>query len=218
MKKLIIVSILSVLLMACGNKYSDALETYLTEDDGVKIELNFKLLDEKFVKDITAEDSLQFYVSKRCKVKESWINEEKKNMEYYKKRMNQSYKDLKHHQTYFEQKWGNYEMNKNAYKDMKYLADKDWVKYYKKVYEDDKGQYEYYKKNYEKYLNDTYETAYDDGIKKYSQMTPNQVIAKVVECRYSIINPLTKLKQEVTRKFIFSADGKICHGEYKEKK
>ncbi|MBQ8423877.1 MAG: hypothetical protein IJY36_06425 [Coprobacter sp.] len=218
MKNLIIMPIFSVLLIACGNKYSDALETYLTEDDGVKIELNFKLLDEKFVKDITAEDSLQLCKDGRIAVKESWIDDYKEDMIYYKKRMNKSYKDLKHHQTYFEQKWGNYEMNKNAYKDMEYLVDKDWVKYYKKDYEGDKEQYEYYKKRYEEYLNDTYETVYDDGIKKYSQMTPNQVIAKVVECKYSIINPLTKLTQEVTRKFIFSADGKICHGEYKEKK
>ena len=72
------------------------------------------------------------------------------------------------------------------------------------------------KVEYESYLNDTFKYPYgDNGIKKYSALPLEQVLANKVECKYSIFNPLIKAQQEYTITYVLSPDGKVCYGEFK---
>lgn len=69
---------------------------------------------------------------------------------------------------------------------------------------------------YESYLNDTFEYPYgDNGIKKYSALPTEQVLANKVECKYSIFNPLLKAQQEYTVIYVISPNAKVCYGEFK---
>jgi hypothetical protein len=65
------------------------------------------------------------------------------------------------------------------------------------------------------YENDVFDFDDDDDIKKYSAVPPDSVIACKVECRYSVVNPLLKAKQEITGTYLFSSDGTKYYGEIK---
>lgn len=75
------------------------------------------------------------------------------------------------------------------------------------------------KQKYEELLNGTpeqTESILSGHIAKYAAMPTDKVINKVIEVVYSIENPfLNNAKQEITEKFVVSADGKICYRKFK---
>lgn len=72
------------------------------------------------------------------------------------------------------------------------------------------------KAEYESYLNDTFKYPYgDNGIKRYSTLPVEQVLANKVECKYSIFNPLVNAQQEYVVTYVISPDAKVCYGEFK---
>ncbi len=72
------------------------------------------------------------------------------------------------------------------------------------------------KAEYESYLNDSFKYPYgDNGIKRYSTLSAEQVLANKVECKYSIFNPLIQTQQEYTVTYVISPDKKVCYGEFK---
>lgn len=70
-------------------------------------------------------------------------------------------------------------------------------------------------------LNTIY-TNYTDSVNSrkelYSKRNSDEVLAAIVECRYTIKNPfLNNATQEITNKYIMSGDGSKCYHKFRDK-
>lgn len=60
-----------------------------------------------------------------------------------------------------------------------------------------------------------YATFFNNVTKRLQGLDPNEVISVVVECKYSLKNPLQNNELvEGTTSYTMSPDGKVCHGLY----
>lgn len=63
-------------------------------------------------------------------------------------------------------------------------------------------------------------TKYIDSLKRlplpptpmYDNRNQNEILSIIVLCKYSILDPLSKIRKESTKEFLLSGDGKKCYG------
>jgi len=72
-----------------------------------------------------------------------------------------------------------------------------------------------FEKNIEKdkQVIDSLKTATPEDIKKYENRKPDELLAIIVRCKYSIVPPVINTRAEETFDFTLSPDGQKCYGQ-----